>query len=119
MTTIYELHDKAFQHVRAYALVHKGQHVGLISFKYPNDGAGRLWCYVHLFGLTMARGYAGGYGYDKTSAAAFAAVQNIPTDSGQPLASKLAIALRKAVKGEGSDWKDDFKRAHVKTLRAL
>ena len=119
MTTIYELHDKAFPLVRAYALTNKGKHVGLISFKYPNDGAGRLWCYVHIFGLAMARGYAGGYGYDKTSAAACAAVQNIATDAGQQEATKLAIALRKAVKGEGSDWKDDFARAHIKTLRAV
>ena len=43
----------------------------------PRDGAGRLYAYVHWLGTEMVRGYAGGYGYDKQTAAAANAAQKI------------------------------------------
>lgn len=74
---IYDQHNAAFQHVSAYVLMKDGERIATIAFKYPKDGAGRLWCYFHYIGAEMTRGYAGGYGYDKTSAAVCAAIDAI------------------------------------------
>lgn len=70
MTKIYDQHDAAFKQVSAYVIVKDNERVATIAFKFPKDGAGRLWCYFHWIGDEMVRGYTGGYGYDKTSAAA-------------------------------------------------
>lgn len=75
MTNIYDLHDKAFANVSAFIIVKDGQQVAKIAFKFPRDGAGRLYAYVHWIGIEMVRGHAGGYGYDKRSAAVASAVQ--------------------------------------------
>jgi hypothetical protein len=78
MTTIYDLHRKAFNQVSAFVILDEsGERVATIAFKFPKDGAGRLWCYFHLIGLEMSRGYAGGYGYDKKSASVCNAIENI------------------------------------------
>lgn len=70
MVEIYEQYDKAFQKVGAWAILDRdGEYVAKIAIKFPADGAGRLYAYVHWFGIRMERGYAGGYGYDKRSAA--------------------------------------------------
>lgn len=71
MTTknVYQKHDSAFSLVSAGALVINGEQKGTIAFKFPKDGAGCLFCYLHLFGHTMIAGTAGGYGYDKKAAA--------------------------------------------------
>ena len=76
MTTIYQHHDAAFTQVSAGVILKDGEKVGTIAFKYPRDGAGRLWCYLHLLGSTMVRGSAAGYGYDKRSAALEVAAAN-------------------------------------------
>lgn len=75
MSGIYDLHDKAFASVSSYAVLKDGKFVASVAFKYPRDGAGRLWAYVHLIGDTMVRGYASGGGYDKHSAACQSAVK--------------------------------------------
>jgi hypothetical protein len=69
MTDIYEQHEKAFARVSAFVILRNGERVATIAFKFPADGAGRLYAYVHWFGTAMVRGHAGGYGYDKRSAA--------------------------------------------------
>lgn len=75
---VYEQFDAAFSNVSASALLDKeGNYKGKVCFKFPKDGAGRLYAYVHLFGLEMSRGFAGGYGYDKKSAAVCDAVAKI------------------------------------------
>lgn len=81
MTDIYDQHSKAFQHVSAYVICKDGKQVGNIAFKYPRDGAGRLYCYLHIHGNRMVRGFAGGYGYDKQSAAASSAAEQMTTVS--------------------------------------
>ena len=79
MTNIYDLHSKAFPHVSAFVIMKDGERVATISLKYPKDGAGRLYAYVHYTGLEMVRDFAGGYGYDKRSAAvAYAAAKIAP-----------------------------------------
>jgi len=78
MSDIYELHEKAFSRVSAFIITDAGgERVATIAFKYPSDGAGRLWCYLHIIGQQMVRGYAGGYGYDKRSAAAYSAASKL------------------------------------------
>lgn len=72
---VYEQHDKAFSRVSAYVLMKNDEQIGTIAVKYPQDGAGRLYVYFHIFGDTMVRDFAGGYGYDKTSHAIANAVR--------------------------------------------
>lgn len=66
---IYDQHDAAFKNVSAYIVMKDGERVATIAFKFPRDGAGRLYAYVHWIGVEMVRGHANGYGYDKKSAA--------------------------------------------------
>lgn len=76
MTNIYDAHDKAFAQVSAYVILKDGVKVATIALKFPRDGAGRLWAYVHWIGVPMVRGSASGYGYDKRSAAVAKAIDN-------------------------------------------
>ena len=78
MADIYEQHKSAFSRVAAYVVLHNGNHVANISFKFPADGAGRLYAYVHWLGMGMTRGFAGGGGYDKRSAAVANATRKMP-----------------------------------------
>lgn len=75
--TIYRQHDKAFQNVSAYAVLRGGEVVAKVAFKFPHDGAGRLYAYVHWIGSPMLRGHASGYGYDKRSAAVAGAISKV------------------------------------------
>jgi hypothetical protein len=68
MTDIYAQHLAAFANVSAYVITKDGERVATIAFKYPKDGAGRLYAYVHWLGTEMIRGHAGGFGYDKHAA---------------------------------------------------
>ena len=68
MADIYDQHRAAFSNVSAYVIIKDGERVATIAFKFPRDGAGRLYAYVHWVGTEMIRGYAGGYGYDKRAA---------------------------------------------------
>lgn len=77
MTKIYDQHKAAFANVSAYVVLHNGERVATIAFKFPKDGAGRLYAYVHWIGCEMVRGAANGYGYDKCSAAVESAISNI------------------------------------------
>lgn len=79
MSNIYKQHDAAFANVSAFVILNKsGERVATIAFKFPRDGAGRLWCYAQWMGLEMARGFAAGGGYDKQSAAAASAARKLP-----------------------------------------
>lgn len=84
MPTTYEQHDKAFANVSAYVIAKDGERVATISLKFPKDGAGRLWAYVHWIGTPMVRGSAGGYGYDKRSAAVEVATRTMPVSLHNP-----------------------------------
>ena len=79
MTDIYEQHKTAFARVSAYVILRNGERVATIAFKFPADGAGRLYAYVHWLGVPMVRGHAGGYGYDKRSAATYNAARKMST----------------------------------------
>ena len=73
MSDIYKQHEAAFANVSAYVVVRDGMRIATIAFKFPQDGAGRLYVYVHWLGYPMVRAFANGYGYDKRSAACSAA----------------------------------------------
>jgi len=77
MSDIYDQHSAAFANVSAYVILKDGERVATVAFKFPRDGAGRLYTYVHWLGLEMVRGFAGGYGYDKRTAAVAAAVKTL------------------------------------------
>lgn len=74
---IYDQHEAAFSRVSAFVIAKAGERVATIAFKFPADGAGRLYAYVHWFGCRMVRGHANGYGYDKRSAACSVAAKRM------------------------------------------
>ena len=74
---IYQQFDAAFKQVQSYVILKDGVHVANINFKFPRDGAGRLFCYLHVRGLEMVRDYAGGYGYAKKDAAVSHAIKKV------------------------------------------
>lgn len=129
MTKIYNQHDAAFAQVSAYALLDSdNNHIGKVAFKFPKDGAGRLYCYFHIHGLEMVRGFAGGYGYDKSSAAfQDAARKKLESTQNEWIsadtfakhmanANKIAEACKA---GEGKDWSDALRDAGYTLLRVL
>ena len=71
MSDIYEQNRAAFARVAAFAVLRDGKPVATVAIKYPQDGAGRLYAYVHVIGTRMVRGSASGGGYDKRSAAVY------------------------------------------------
>lgn len=77
MSNVYDQHQNAFTSVSAFVIAKNGERVATIAFKFPRDGASKLWAYVHWHGLPMVRGSATGYGYDKRSAACASASRAI------------------------------------------
>ena len=101
---IYEQHRAAFSRVSAYVVTKAGERIASVAFKFPADGAGRLYCYFHIFGARMVRGFAGGYGYDKKSAAAESAVSRI-ADADYPEASAHVAVIKNCLATDsGYDW---------------
>ena len=79
-TNIYDQHNASFPLVSAYVVLHDGARVATVAHKFPRDGAGRLYAYVHWLGVPMVRGYAGGGGYDKRTAACASAARKLPAN---------------------------------------
>jgi hypothetical protein len=133
MPNIYDQHDKAFQHVSAFVVMHEGKPVAKIAFKFPRDGAGRLYAYVHWIGTQMARGSATGYGYDKRTAAAHAAAAALPfpytVDAGEimqrnyvraetaPIYDRFRYALQNETNGR--DWWHRLEHAGFSVFQAV
>src|SRR4051812_8286161 len=80
MADIYDQHKAAFANVSAFVVLKDGERVATVAIKFPRDGAGRLYAYVHWIGLEMVRGSATGYGYDKRSAAVSSAAGKLAAD---------------------------------------
>lgn len=121
--TVYETHDKAFANVSAYAIVSDGARVANISFKFPRDGVGRLQCFVHWLGLEMVRGTAGGYGYDKRTAATANAIARAHkakhalmfAEPGSPMEA-FALAL---ARDAGDSWDAALRKAGFDVWQVL
>jgi hypothetical protein len=127
MPDIYEQHAAAFRHVSAFLVLYKGERVASVAIKYPRDGAGRLWAYTHWYGTDMVRGFAGGYGYDKASAAvektarAMAKRKKDPAKrphSGDDLHAYL-LFLAVLERTGGTRWDDALRRAGFTVHQAV
>lgn len=122
MSDIYAQHRAAFSNVSAYVVMWGGERVATVAIKYPRDGAGRLYSYVHWLGVPMVCGYAGGGGYDKhTAACANAArkmTESLPEGydkNGDAYSAFLAIMREDG----GLDWNSALTRAGFTVLQAV
>lgn len=125
MTHIYNQHRAAFAHVAAYVILHNGERVATIAFKYPRDGAGRLYAYVHWTGLPMVRGYANGFGYDKPSAACASASAKMSSTKTKPFyhvegtTAEFGAFCAALGKNDGYYWHDNLRSAGFIVLQAV
>lgn len=126
MTDIYEQHAAAFRNVSAYAILKDGEKVATIALKFPADGAGRLYAYVHWLGIEMVRGFAGGYGYDKRSAAVASACQKAIADHAKdapreatPNDFARATFFRELRSDGGEYWDRKLEKAGFTVLQAV
>jgi hypothetical protein len=120
--TIYEQHDAAFANVAAFVIAKDGEKVATIAFKLPRDGASRLYAYVHWLGVAMVRGYAGGYGYDKRSAAcsdAAGKMIKLPRDPDESRGVGFHAFRMALFADDGDDWDRRLRDAGFDVLRAV
>lgn len=124
MTDIYDQHRAAFAQASAYVILDSaGERVATIAVKFPRDGAGRLYAYVHWIGVEMVRGWASGGGYDKTTAAISSAAKRLkPADKMDDLGPKQ-FPYRKfiaATEHDGGDhWDSMLRKAGFRVLQAV
>ena len=119
MADIYTQHAAAFASVSAFVILNRaGERVATVAFKFPRDGAGRLYAYVHWIGAQMKRGHANGCGYDKRSAAVADAARRIewPIDLGTNGSDAFADA---ATLDGGADWIRAVENAGFTVLQAV
>lgn len=119
---IYEQHDAAFKNVSAFVILKGDKRVATVAFKFPADGAGRLYAYIHWIGLEMVRGMAGGYGYDKKSAACeVAAKVALNQHADEKLECEMnRVAFFSALKDiDGSDWSVCLRDAGFSVVQAV
>lgn len=130
MSDIYDQHQAAFSNVAAWIILDaSGEKVATVAIKYPRDGAGRLYAYVHLLGVQMVRAFAAGGGYDKHSAAVSSAIGKIKayappegvTDGGYGARINAHLAmLQAAVPAMDCDhWNRVLERAGYRVLQAV
>ena len=127
MSHIYEQFDAAFRQVEASVVLRKGKVVAKVVFKFPKDGAGRLWAYVHWFGLEMVRGSATGCGYDKRTAACAFAMSKLReiAASVDDATARLAkadglVEFEEALSADrGPRWDDALARAGFMVIHAI
>ncbi len=123
---IYDQHDTAFKSVSAFVIMKDNERVATVAFKFPSDGAGRLYCYLHVLGISMVRGMATGYGYDKKSAAFADAAEkqaNVKLEGWQSAggyAKEYANArtIRNCLT-DGHDWINDLRNAGFTVFQAV
>lgn len=120
---IYRQHEQAFSSVSAYViLAGDNERAATIAFKFPRDGAGRLYCYIHVFGTRMVRGFAAGGGYDKKTAAAAHAAEKLTAEDlhHRPDDKTPLLAIKKALGIDGGrDWSCELETAGFKVLQAV
>ena len=125
MTNIYDQHRAAFANVSAYVIMRGRNVIGTIAFKFPRDGAGRLYAYVHFHGMPMVRGFAGGYGYDKRTAAVEDAFKKIDPAYFEgdtwTKAHKECARFVKAINGakDGTEWNLSLENAGYTVAQAV
>lgn len=97
MKNIYEQH---FERTKAFAVLENGKHFANVTIRCPRDGAGRLYAYLHVIGAEMQRGVAGGYGYDKASAAIASAASKIDVKK----SSEIDLFVETLKDAHGGSW---------------
>ena len=130
MSNIYDQHRAAFANVSAFVILRGRNVIGKIAFKFPRDGAGRLYAYVHFHGAPMVRGFAGGYGYDKRTTAVedafkkidpayFAAVDGEPDYYAKT--RRECARFVKAIDGakDGTEWNRSLENAGYTVAQAV
>ncbi|MGU3656792.1 hypothetical protein [Methylobacterium fujisawaense] len=124
---IYDQHAAAFARVSAFVVLDKGERVATVALKFPADGAGRLFAYVHWLGAPMVRAFAGGGGYDKRSAAVSAAACKIDMsdredlhrdDEGAPVTPR-ATFIQALTGRDGQDWTRKLEDAGFVVIQAV
>ena len=123
---IYDMHDAAFKNVSAFVIMENGERVATVAFKFPADGAGRLSCYLHVLSLPMVKGIAGGYGYDKKSAAfadaatkqALVKLESWQSADGYTAEYDIAKRMGDCLT-DGASWNDDLRKAGFTVLQAV
>lgn len=121
--SIYDQHQAAFARVSAYVVLdpRDGTRTATIAFKFPADGAGKLYAYVHVLGTQMVRGWASGMGYDKRTPAVESALKRIITTGDvAPEVRAHVKALQEAVAGDGGEyWDRLIEKAGYRVLQAV
>ena len=119
---IYDQHRAAFNQVSAYVVMHGADRVATVAIKYPRDGAGRLYAYVHWLGVPMARGFAAGGGYDKRTAACASAARKLPESlpEGYDEAADAYRSFVDVMRADGGlDWNTALTGAGFNVLQAV
>ncbi len=112
MSNIYDQHRNHTIRTSAYAILKGGEHVASITIAHPKDGAGRLYAYVHWIGTEMVRGFAGGYGYDKrTAAVSKAADVRLEGWSKSGASTPECIFWEQLALDNGTDWTSQLAHA--------
>lgn len=120
MTNIYDQHNAAFARISAYVIAKDGERVATIAFKYPADGAGRLYAYVHWLGTEMVRGFAGGGGYDKRTAACADAARKLRVETWEEVGSGTHRAFAEALHhDDGFTWEHHIRNAGFTIMQAV
>lgn len=116
MTTVYDKFDKHFAQVSAWVIVNEqGEQVGKMAAKYPNDGMGKLYLYLHLHGSEMVQVSVSGCGFDKLSVAIQKAAEAYRKD----LTFKNDRDFIKALKEINHDFSNWNKYGTYKFLQAV
>ena len=120
MTNIYDQHRSAFSNVSAYVVMKGEQRVATIAFKFPKDGASRLWAYVHWMGVPMVRGSATGYGYDKCTAACASAARSVQLATPEYDPENLQGSFLHALSVDaGEHWDTMLRKAGFEVIQAV
>jgi hypothetical protein len=116
MSDIYDQHAAAFRNVSAWVILDDtGKPVARVATKHGNA----VTAYVHLFGLSMVKGRAGGGGYDRmTAAIQDAARKLVPCGDADHVArwKRFLAAIRDS---DGSHWDNRLTRAGFHVHRAV
>lgn len=128
MADIYEQHRAAFASVSAFVILDGAERVATVAIKFPRDGAGRLYAYVHWIGTEMVRGFANGFGYDKRTAACSSAAKRMKPAAAfdnerEHIRLEMAgryEAFRAAMLADtGMDWTGQLRAAGFTVLQAV
>lgn len=119
-SNIYDQHAQAFAGVSAYVILNGAKdRVGTVAFRHGHGT--RTWCYFHVHGVPMVRGFADGGGDDKASAAAWSAVHKIEETGLADWPDCLATirAVKAAIKDAGYSWDRELENAGFTVLQAV